>query len=41
MKAKKSLFLWSDNDPLYFLTNLVLKKYFNGMYMKETFTVIK
>lgn len=31
MKAKKSLFLWSDNDPLYIETNYVLEKYFDGM----------
>ena len=37
MKAKKSLFLWSDNDPLYFHTNLILKKFFKGMEMKDNY----
>lgn len=41
MKAKKSLFLWSDNEPLYEYTNLVLKKYFNGMEMKGNYIGMK
>ena len=37
MKAKKSLFLWSDNEPLFNYTNLILKKYFDGMEMKGNY----
>ena len=37
MKAKKSLYLWSDNDPLFWYTNLILEHYFNGMKMKGNY----
>ena len=34
MALKKSIFLWSDNDPLYFNTNIILKHFFGGMFMQ-------
>ena len=34
MTLKKSIFLWSDNDPYYYLTNIILKHFFDGMFMK-------
>lgn len=37
MKDKKSVFLWSDNDPLYVESNLFLEKYFSGMKMVGDF----
>ena len=32
-KNKKSLYLWADNDPLYYRSNIILKHYFNGMHL--------
>jgi len=37
MKAKKSLFLWSDNTPYHVETDLVLKHFFNGMHMNGAY----
>ena len=37
MAAKKSLFLWSDNNPLYYHTNCVLEHYFDGMKMTSDY----
>ena len=37
MTANKGLFLWSDNDPLFWETNLILDKYFNGMEMRGNY----
>ncbi len=33
MQAKKGLFLWSDNQPLFQVTNLILEHHFDGMKM--------
>ena len=37
MKQKRSLYLWTDNDPLYYKTNLILDKFFDGMKMKGNY----
>ena len=34
MKAKKSLFLWADNCPFTKEASLILKKFFNNMYLE-------
>lgn len=33
-KAKKSLYLWSDNTPYNVEANIILKRFFNGMHVK-------
>jgi len=37
LKKKKSLMLWGDNDPYHYHQNLILKKYFDGMYMQGNY----
>jgi hypothetical protein len=37
MKKGKSLFLWGENDPYHYEANLILREYFNGMYLKGNY----
>ena len=37
MKAKKSLFLWADNYPYTKEASLILKKFFNNMYLEGNY----
>lgn len=31
MRNKKSLYIWSDNKPLFIESNIILEHFFNGM----------
>ncbi len=41
MKNHKSLFLWSDNDPLYAHSNLITEKCFDGMFATGNYQATK
>ena len=36
-KDSKSLYIWADNDPLFYRSNIILQHYFNGMNLKGNF----